>query len=740
MQAIARFGRDGYADGLSEPFFNYQGAHMIYKGQSISVPPLDNGLAELIFNNADASVNKFDHATVAELGEATAAIAASEATAVLVSSSKPVFIVGADISEFGDLRQGTEKDIVDHLTRTNAVFTAFEDLPMPTVVAINGFALGGGFELCLACDFRVASHSAKVGLPEVSLGLFPGFGGTVRLPRLIGFDNAVQWIATGKEQRPAAALEHGAIDAVVADEHLRAAGLKIIEQCLAGDFDWKARREEKLQPLPLSDLEMIMSATTAKGMVAQQAGPNMPAPMKAVKLMERCASLGRDEALLLEHEAFANIVRTPQAIAMSGLFLSDQYIGKQAKSWAKQAKPVELAAVLGAGIMGGGIAYQSAYKGTPIVMKDINDAGIELGLNEANKLLAKRVNRGRMTPQKMGETLNRINPTLSYDDLDGVDMVVEAVVENPKVKHMVLAEVEGVLDETAILASNTSTISINYLAECLKRPENFCGMHFFNPVHAMPLVEVIRGDKTSDAAVAKTTAYALALGKKPIVINDCPGFLVNRVLFPYFAGFMGLLKLGADFQAVDKVMEKWGWPMGPAYLQDVIGLDTGVHASDVLAEGFPDRMGKSFKDATTVLYEADRLGQKNDKGFYLYAPDKRGKPKKTVDPLTYDLLKEHVAERREFSEQEIIERMMIPMCTELARCLEEGVVASVEEADMALIYGVGFPVFRGGVFRWMDSVGMASIVEMADKYANEAAVYQPTSTMRDMAAANATYY
>ncbi len=713
---------------------------MVYNGQAIQVSLADTGVAELCFNNKSESVNKFNQASVAELAEATSALRDSGAKAVIVTSAKPVFIVGADITEFGDLWAGTDQGVLDHLAQSNAVFNAFEDLDIPKIAAINGFALGGGFEMCLACEYRVMSHAAKVGLPEVSLGLIPGFGGTVRLPRVIGIDNAVQWIATGKEQKPAAALAQGGVDAVVANDMLKEAALDMAHQCLSGALDWQARRSEKMSPIALEGLELIMSITTCKAMVAQQAGRNFPAPMKAVKVIEKAAGSARDDALKLEAEAFLEMVRTPQAQAMTGLFLSDQYIGKVAKHWGKQAPAVELAAVLGAGIMGGGIAYQSAYKGTPIVMKDINDAGIELGLNEANKLLAKRVSRGRMTPAQMGETLNRINPTLSYEDLRGADMVVEAVVENPKVKNIVLAEVEEVLEDTAVLASNTSTISITYLAKSLKRPENFCGMHFFNPVHAMPLVEVIRGEKSSDAAIAKTTAYALALGKKPIIVNDCPGFLVNRVLFPYFAGFVGLLKLGADFQNVDRVMEKWGWPMGPAYLQDVVGIDTGVHASDVLAEGFPDRMSKTFKDATTVLYEADRLGQKNGKGFYLYETDKRGKPKKTVDEETYALLKPHVDDAREFSDEEILERMMIPMCTEMARCLEEGVVASVAEADMALIYGVGFPVFRGGIFRWMDTIGLKEIVSKADKYADEAPIYQVTDTMRSMAENGQRYY
>ena len=435
------------------------------------------------------------------------------------------------------------------------------------------------------------------------------------------------------------------------------------------------------------------------------------------------------------------MMATSQAEAMVGLFLSDQLIAKKAKDWIKKAdKKVERAAVLGAGIMGGGIAYQSSLKGTPIKMKDINQAGLDLGLTEANKLLSKQVNRGRMKVEQMGKVLADIDPTLSYDNFDGVDIVVEAVVENPKVKHIVLAEVEKQVRDDAILTSNTSTISITHLAEALERPENFCGMHFFNPVHAMPLVEVIRGEKSSDAAIARTVAYASAMGKKPIVINDCPGFLVNRVLFPYFAGFMGLLKDGADFVAIDKVMERWGWPMGPAYLMDVVGMDTGSHAEQVMADGFPDRMTKTFKTAGDVMFENDRYGQKNGKGFYVYEMDKRGKPKKVVSQDSYDLLAPHCDERKDFDKQEIITRMMLPMATELARCLEEGIVSSAAEADMALVYGVGFPPFRGGVFRWLDNIGMQAFVEMSDQFKHLGKLYEATDTQREMAANGSKYY
>ncbi|WP_231878808.1 3-hydroxyacyl-CoA dehydrogenase NAD-binding domain-containing protein, partial [Oleiphilus sp. HI0125] len=284
-----------------------------------------------------------------------------------------------------------------------------------------------------------------------------------------------------------------------------------------------------------------------------------------------------------------------------------------------------------------------------------------------------------------------------------------------------------------ILTSNTSTISIDLLAKNLKRPENFCGMHFFNPVHMMPLVEVIRGEKTSEETIATTVAYAQAMGKTPVVVNDCPGFLVNRILFPYFGGFAALMRDGADFQRVDKIMEKFGWPMGPAYLLDVVGMDTANHGGEVMAEGYPDRMGKDFKTAIDVMFEAGRFGQKNDKGFYAYELDRKGKQKKVVDESVYDMIKPVVASSNEFTDEEIIERMMVPLCIETVRCLEDGIVDTAAEADMGLIFGIGFPPFRGGALRYIDSIGIEEFNKIADKYADLGALYTPTEGMREMA-------
>lgn len=714
---------------------------MIYQGKALSASFLEDGIAELCFDLQGDSVNKFNRITLEELGEATKALAAeSGLKGVVVTSGKAVFIVGADITEFTELFKLPDDELRQWCSQANDVFNAFEDLPVPTVAAINGVALGGGYEMCLACDFRVMSSSAVVGLPEVKLGINPGFGGTVRLPRVIGCDNANLWVATGNQQKPDAALKDGGVDAVVAPELLKDAALDLLKKTIAGEFDYQARREEKKSPVKLNDIERMMAFTTGKAMVAQQAGKNMPAPVTAVKSMERNATLSRDEAIEVEIDHFIKLVRTPQSNALVGLFLNEQSVSKAAKAAAKAGGDVKQGAVLGAGIMGGGIAYQSAYKGTPILMKDIAEAGLELGLKEAGKLLSKRVARGRMTPDKMASVLSSIRPTLNYDGFDAADVIVEAVVENPKVKHAVLAETEKHIREDAVLASNTSTISISYLAEALERPENFCGMHFFNPVHAMPLVEVIRGEKTSDATVARTVKYALQMGKTPIVVNDCPGFFVNRVLFPYFAGFDMLVRDGADFRHVDKVMESFGMPMGPAYLMDVVGIDTGFHAAEVMAEGFPDRMRHDFKGISQMMFEANRYGQKNGLGFYKYEEDKRGKPKKAEDETALSMAAEAQQNKVEISDEDILARMMIPMCVETVRCLDEGIVRDPADADMGLVMGIGFPVFRGGALRYIDQMGVKAFVEMADRYADLGKLYQVTDSLREMAAKGESFF
>ncbi|MGB2079113.1 MAG: fatty acid oxidation complex subunit alpha FadB, partial [Vibrio sp.] len=623
----------------------------------------------------------------------------------------------------------------------NSIFSKLEDLPMPTLSVIRGYALGGGCECILSTDLRIGDPTAVIGLPETKLGIIPGFGGTVRMPRVIGADNAMELIASAKQLKAPAALKVRLIDAVVDTDALEASALATMQQAIAGDIDWQERRKQKTAPLNLNDTESLMSFSMAKGMVAQQAGPHYPAPVAAVKAIEEASKLSRDGALDVERKYFVEMAKTDVTQALVGLFLSDQYIKGLAKKASKSGAATKRAAVLGAGIMGGGIAYQSAVKGVPVLMKDIAQGSLDLGMGEAAKLLNKQLERGRINGVKMAQVLSSITPSLHYAGIEESDIVVEAVVENPKVKAAVLSEVESLAGDNTILASNTSTIPINLLAKSVKNPERFCGMHFFNPVHRMPLVEIIRGEKTSDETIERVVAYAAKMGKSPIVVNDCPGFFVNRVLFPYFGGFSLLLRDGGDFTQIDKVMErKFGWPMGPAYLLDVVGLDTAHHAQEVMAQGFPERMGKDGKDAIDVLFEAKKYGQKNGSGFYTYSKDKRGKPQKVFDDAIVTLLSDVTKDKKEFSDQEIIDRTMIPMINEVVRCLEEGVIASPQEADMALIYGLGFPPFRGGVFRYLDTIGLDNYLATAKQYQDLGPMYEVPARLTEMAAKGEVFY
>ncbi len=716
---------------------------MKYEGQAIRCTQLNDGIIELNFNLKDDSVNKFNTQTLKELREAITQIKKdSSIRGLLMTSGKDVFIVGADVTEFQSHFKKPEAEMVQWLTEVNRTFSDIEDLDYPSVCAINGFALGGGFEVALSTSFRVMSSETKVGFPETKLGIFPGWGGTVRLSRLSGADNAIEWIASGEQWKADAALKIGAVDAVVAPDKVRSGSIEMLQAAIEGHLDWKAKRIEKTSPLKLNPIESTMVFEGAKAFVAAKAGPHYPAPIAAIEAMQKGATQSRDQALTHETAGFVQVARTSTASALVGLFLGDQYLKKISKKLTKKAQPVETAAVLGAGIMGGGVAYQSASRGTPIYMKDIASQAIDLGLGEAAKLLEKQVSRGKMTPAKMAQTLSRIRPTLSYGDFKNIDFVVEAVVENEGIKKSVLSEVESHLKAGSILSSNTSTISITRLAEGLKHPENFCGMHFFNPVHRMPLVEIIRGKKTGEVAIATAVAYALAMGKTPIVVNDCAGFLVNRVLFPYFAGFVGLVRDGVDFQRIDRVMEKFGWPMGPAYLLDVVGIDTAHHADTVMASEFPDRMGHTGKTAIEAMYAAKRFGQKNGKGFYQYTPDKKGPPKKEADPLAYEILKPVLTgiAHLEITDPEIIERMMVPMVIESSRCLEDEIVASPVEVDLGLIYGLGFPPFRGGALRYADQIGLKEFCQMTEKYKKLGKIYEPTAQMQALAKAGQTFY
>ncbi|HEX4973726.1 MAG TPA: 3-hydroxyacyl-CoA dehydrogenase NAD-binding domain-containing protein [Steroidobacteraceae bacterium] len=408
---------------------------------------------------------------------------------------------------------------------------------------------------------------------------------------------------------------------------------------------------------------------------------------------------------------------------------------------AHRVRKVRQVAVVGAGIMGGGIAYASALAGTAILMKDIAQRQLDRGLEEVDRLLARQVASGRLTVEASQAVRSRITPQLNYQGFASVELAIEAVVENLKLKHAVLAEVEKAVADDAIVATNTSSLRVDDLAAALTRPEQFVGLHFFNPVPVMPLVEVIRGTRTSDATLATAVGYALALGKTPIVVRDCPGFLVNRLLTAYLLGFAQLVFDGADFVKVDRAMEAFGWPMGPAYLADVIGLDTMSHIIDVICAGYPQRMTTTPQEPTKVMAASQRYGQKSGVGFYRYETDANGRRKKVPAPDSYQLLapsQKHGT--RDFADAEIVERMMLPMMLEAAVALEEGVVESATALDTAMSLGLGFPKAVGGPLHYADRLGLDKVVEMSDRYAHLGPLYRASAELRRKAASSSQFF
>lgn len=723
---------------------------MPYTGQSLRLEALpgEDGLVELCFDRQGEAINKLDERTVAEFREATAWLAAEAAAGrlrgVLLSSAKEVFIVGADITEFGALFAQPPGEIAAGVRAKNEIFCAFEDLPVPSVVALNGFALGGGLELALAASHRVMSQAAQVGVPEVKLGLFPGFGGTVRLCRVAGPETAIAWVAGGQPAKAEAALQAGVVDAVARPEALRETALQWLRDAasggatgkVAGPLDWQAAQQRKRVAVPLtaSGVQELFDAALRR-LDAQ------PAARAAVAMMARAALLPRAEALTLEAQAFAAITQTQAAHGLVQVFLNEQAVKKRGRALAKAGAPARELAVLGAGTMGGGIAYAAALRGTPVVLKDIAPAALDAGLGEAARLLDRQVRAGRLGQDKADAVLARIQARSDDQGMDRVDLLIEAIVERLEVKRSVLGALEDSLPADAVIASNTSSLRIADIGRDLRHPERLVGMHFFNPVPAMPLVEVVRGPRSSDAAVARAVAQAQAMGKTPIVVRDVPGFLVNRLVTPYVNAFLQLLADGADFQAVDRAMEAFGWPMGPAWLQDVVGMDVGLHVGEVIAAGYPGRMPAPQRHAVRAMVQAGRHGQKNGRGFYAWAPDATGKLQRTPDPDAQALVAGlQAGGPRHFDDAEIVDRLMLPLLLEAALALDEGVVDSAAELDMALLLGLGFPAHTGGALKYADWLGLPELLARCERHAALGPAYQPGAALRRLAADGGRFY
>lgn len=698
-------------------------------------------VALVTFDMPDKKVNTLGQAVLAELDALIGQLEKrTDLKGLLLKSGKPGnFIAGADLNELGALAYLPKEQVLKGVQVGHALFGRLSHLPFPTVALIDGNCMGGGTELVLSMDERIVSKSpqTKIALPEVKIGLLPAWGGTQRMPRLIGVHPAVEMICSGDPLDADKAVALGfAWDAVPA-EALEAEGRRLLEQ-LAASGEWKERRKQREQPVGLSPDQALFLFSAAEGFIKGKTKGQYPAPLAALKAIREGSNLPLEDGLKAELEAAQEVVGTPISANLIGVFFMSQRLARDPGVDDPSVKPLEInrVGVLGAGQMGAGIATAHARSGIPTVMVDVDNDRVAAGLKKAQDVVMGRIKIGRATPQDMASMLALLNTSTSHAGFSECDLVVEAVTENEQVKTAMYRELAKVLKPGAILASNTSTISITRMAESAPDPTRFVGFHFFYPVDRMELVEVIRGARTSDETVATTVALAKKVRKTPIVVKDCPGFLVNRVLFPYMNEALLLLSEGASMDAIDKAATKFGMPMGPIALEDLVGLDTACYAGHVMLKAYPDRAVPV--PILDELVKSGRLGQKSGAGFRKY--DAKGKPAAVPDPDFESLLARHRTGDHVPGDQEITERMFLAMLLEATRVLEEGIVREASDVDMGLIYGIGFPPFKGGVLRWADAEGAGKILEKIEKYRHLGKRFEPTETLKKHAADGGRFY
>ncbi len=688
-------------------------------------------LAIVWFDLPGEKVNKFSTTVMAEFAGVVDELEHDgDIKRVIIASGKPsIFIAGADVSEFS--RATSEEQAREYTRFGQQTIHRFSKLPQVTVAAINGAALGGGCELSISCDYRVMSDSprAQIGLPETKLGIFPAWGGVTKLPRLIGLPAALDIILNGKTLDGKRAKKIGLVDEVVPAAIL----LDVARQ-----FATKPKRHGSdrtkfyVEGNPLA--RRVIFGKARKAVLAQTHG-QYPAPLKAIDVMEYGMSAGVERGLAREvEEVVPLIIGANGDVAQNLIRLF--FMMEESKKERIAATPIEVtdAGVLGAGIMGGGIAQLIADKTDAAVrMRDINWKAIAGGMKAASRIWKKKVDRRHMTRGEMQRKLARITSTIDWSGFERCAMVIEAVVENIDVKRQVLSEFEAIAGPNAIFATNTSTIPISDIAAQARRPENVVGMHFFNPVDRMPLVEVIRGSKTSDVAMATVANFARKLGKTVVYCNDGPGFVVNRILGPYMNESGFVLEEGNSIESIDKAMVDFGMPMGPMALLDEVGIDVAAKVAKILGAAFGARMEPSH--VVETLYAGGRYGKKNGKGLYLYEGGKRQGP----DPSVYKVL--NIKSTHAADPQAVVERMIFAMVNEAAMILDEKIVASPGELDLAMIMGTGFPPFRGGLLRYADKLGLPYILARLDDLAQKHGKrFLATAALRKIAERDGKFY
>jgi 3-hydroxyacyl-CoA dehydrogenase/enoyl-CoA hydratase/3-hydroxybutyryl-CoA epimerase/3-hydroxyacyl-CoA dehydrogenase/enoyl-CoA hydratase/3-hydroxybutyryl-CoA epimerase/enoyl-CoA isomerase len=701
---------------------------------------LPGSIAILTWDEPGKKVNTMSEPVLTELSALVDQLEQrSDLRGLLLRSGKPgQFIAGADLHELARLPELRPEEARAKLEEGHLLFDRVSRLPFPTVALIDGPCMGGGTELSLCFDERIASNNPKtrIGLPEVTIGLIPGWGGTQRMPRLIGLPNAIEMICSGEPLTSQRATELGLVFDAVPAERLVEEGQRVIDLLIAGDA-WKTRRAQRSQPLGLSEDQLRFTVACAEGQIKLKAKGQPTSSLVALKAMQQGANRPLDEALEIERTVALEVIGSPVSANLIGVFFMSTALGRDrgVSDPNVQSRPVNRVGVLGAGLMGAGIATAHARSGVSAAMVDVSEERLADGMSRARKVVESRIEIGRAKPADMVELLSRLNTSTSVRAFDGCDVVIEAVTENESLKKQTYGQLAPSLRDDAILASNTSTISITRLAQAAPHPERFAGMHFFYPVDRMQLVEVIRGEKTSDETVVTLVELARRLRKTPIVCRDCPGFLVNRILLPYMNESIVLLLEGATMDQLDAVATRFGFPMGPIALHDLVGLDTAYYAGEVMLAAFRDRTVETR--LLGQLVKAGRLGKKSGAGFRKFV-GKKGTP--ADDPDALAIVNRCRISDRKIDDAEIQDRLLLSMLLEATRILEEQIVASPMHVDMGLILGIGFPPFRGGLLKWCDNEGAKNILDRLAKYTPLGKRFEPTTPLTELARSGGKFH
>lgn len=696
---------------------------------------LSDSIAFLGFGyKSDKSMTVLDEATLKELKDVIAHIQTNgkELKGVVFHSHKPgCFLAGADINLINSMK--TEAEAASGAEMGQGLYNQIEDLAMPTVACVDGVCLGGGTELVLACKTVICSDNKKTsfGLPEVQLGLIPGFGGTYRLPQKVGLPTALDLILSGKKVNSRKAKKMGLVEEVYPKENL----LKMAP----AHFN----KREKKSSFSESLGQMASDNFLAKKIIFQKARENVlkktkgfyQAPLKILDVMEAGMMKGRASYLDNEAQAFGELCQGEQSQNLQHLYFmmesAKKYPGEKS---GKEIPELSTGVALGAGTMGGGIAWLMADAGMNPIMKDLNNEALELGLKQASENFRGALKRKKITADEFERKIRSIRPQLNFSGFKGADLLIEAVVENMDVKKKVFSEVETYLRDDALLTSNTSSLSVQEMASALEKPERFAGLHFFNPVHRMPLVEIITHDQVAPETLEALYKWVLKAKKTPVVVKDGPGFLVNRILMPFLNEAGYLLEEGVSIEDLDQACTNFGMPMGPCRLLDEVGIDVAVKVAKILYDGLGERARASSLSGR--MHDAGFDGRKTSKGFYLY--DEKGKQGE-INEEALELLPKT---GKKMSEVDIQMRVFLPMINEASTVLADGIVDNAQTVDLGLIFGIGFPPFRGGLLRYADSEGLDRIQDSLIKFADSVDKdrYTPSEYLKNLVEQKKKFY